>query len=191
MNKDIAWNIVIGIVSAVFIGGGAYVMMTGGLLNKADGNAGVATMEVSPAVEIDTTTSEKNGDDKLAKIKQNLQAEANNNKTMIQDGVTIEIKKEGEGAAITTGQTAVVHYTGMFPDGKIFDSSITRGETFPVQLGRNMVIAGWEKGIVGMKKGELRRLTIPPELGYGTQGAGGIIPPNATLVFDVELIEIR
>jgi FKBP-type peptidyl-prolyl cis-trans isomerase len=110
---------------------------------------------------------------------------------MDQDGVKVEIMQEGTGEGAKNGQTVVVHYTGMFTDGKVFDSSIPRGQPFPVKLGSGMVIQGWEKGLVGMKVGEKRRLTIPPELGYGAAGAGGIIPPNATLVFDVELLKIQ
>lgn len=104
----------------------------------------------------------------------------------------------GEGEAISAGQTAVVHYTGWLFDpeaedhkGTQFDSSVDRGQPFPFPLGAGRVIAGWDQGVEGMRVGEQRRLIIPPELAYGRRGAGRVIPPNATLVFDVELLDIR
>jgi FKBP-type peptidyl-prolyl cis-trans isomerase len=104
--------------------------------------------------------------------------------------VTIETLTPGKGDGAKDGDTIVVHYTGTLTDGKQFDSS--RGRTpFEVTLGQRRVIAGWEQGLQGMKVGEKRKLTIPPDLGYGARGAGGVIPPNATLVFEVELLEIR
>ena len=103
----------------------------------------------------------------------------------------IETTKEGTGAEITNGKTAVVHYTGKLTDGKVFDSSVSRGTPFEFPLGAGMVIKGWELGVLGMKVGEKRILTIPSELGYGERGAGGVIPPNATLIFEVELLGIK
>ena len=98
---------------------------------------------------------------------------------------------EGDGATAETGQQVVVHYTGWLTDGQKFDSSVDRNQPFDFALGRGMVISGWDEGVAGMKVGGKRRLTIPPQLGYGAQGAGGVIPPNATLVFEVELLETR
>lgn len=98
--------------------------------------------------------------------------------------------KEGDGAVAQKGQMATVHYTGWLTDGRKFDSSKDRNDPFEFALGRGMVIAGWDEGVQGMKVGGVRKLTIPPHLGYGARGAGGVIPPNATLVFEVELLGV-
>ena len=97
----------------------------------------------------------------------------------------------GTGDEATSGRQVDVHYTGWLTDGKKFDSSLDRGEPFSFALGGGQVIQGWDQGVVGMKVGGKRKLTIPPELGYGRQGAGGVIPPNATLVFEVELLAVH
>lgn len=99
--------------------------------------------------------------------------------------------KVGTGASPQKGQTAVVHYTGWLVDGKKFDSSKDRGQPFSFAIGRGQVIKGWDEGVATMKVGGTRKLVIPPDLGYGARGAGGVIPPNATLTFEVELLEIR
>lgn len=106
--------------------------------------------------------------------------------------------KAGQGPAISRGQAAAVHYTGWLfdpnaPDNKgtKFDSSLDRGQPFVFQVGAGQVIPGWDEGVAGMSVGQQRRLVIPPEMGYGASGAGGVIPPNATLVFDVELLGIQ
>ena len=97
----------------------------------------------------------------------------------------------GTGATPKPGQTAVVHYTGWLTDGKKFDSSVDRGTPFQFVVGQGRVIKGWDEGVSTMRVGGKRKLTIPPELGYGQRGAGGVIPPNATLIFEVELLEIK
>ena len=98
---------------------------------------------------------------------------------------------EGKGAAPKVGQTVDVHYTGWLTNGTKFDSSVDRGEPFSFVLGEGMVIKGWDEGLSTMKVGGKRKLTIPPTLGYGKRGAGGVIPPDATLIFDVELLEVK
>ncbi len=97
----------------------------------------------------------------------------------------------GTGDEAVTGKRVDVHYTGWLTDGTKFDSSVDRGKPFTFQLGAGMVIKGWDEGVAGMRVGGKRKLTIPPELGYGARGAGGVIPPGATLVFDVELLGVK
>ena len=97
----------------------------------------------------------------------------------------------GTGASPQPGQTVSVHYTGTLTNGAKFDSSRDRGQPFQFTLGAKQVIAGWDEGVAGMKVGGKRTLIIPPELGYGARGAGGVIPPNATLMFDVELLQVQ
>ena len=96
----------------------------------------------------------------------------------------------GDGALAEDGMTVAVHYTGWLTDGTKFDSSKDRNDPFAFPLGAGHVIKGWDEGVQGMKVGGVRKLTIPPQLGYGARGAGGVIPPNATLVFEVELLQV-
>src|SRR6188474_93175 len=105
-------------------------------------------------------------------------------------GLTYEDLEPGTGAAARAGQKAKVHYTGWLKNGQKFDSSLDRNDPFEFTLGAGMVIKGWDEGVAGMKKGGKRKLTIPSDLAYGPSGSPPKIPPNAPLVFDVELVEI-
>jgi peptidylprolyl isomerase len=110
-------------------------------------------------------------------------------------GLQITDGKVGTGATPKPGQTCVMHYTGWLYEngakGKKFDSSVDRGEPFEFPIGQKRVIAGWDEGVATMKVGGKRTLVIPPALGYGSRGAGGVIPPNATLIFEVELLDVK
>ena len=110
--------------------------------------------------------------------------------TTTDSGLQIEEVRVGDGDVATAGQFIRVHYTGWLTGGFKFDSSRDRDEPFEFPLGARNVIAGWDEGVQGMRVGGVRKLTIPPRLGYGARGAGGVIPPNATLVFEIELLDI-
>ena len=105
-------------------------------------------------------------------------------------GLIVEDINIGEGVAAAAGQKVTVHYTGWLTNGTKFDSSKDRNDPFVFPLGGGRVIKGWDEGVQGMKVGGKRKLTIPPALGYGSRGAGSVIPPNATLVFEVELLGV-
>ncbi|MBY0329008.1 FKBP-type peptidyl-prolyl cis-trans isomerase [Patescibacteria group bacterium] len=149
-----------------------------------------AIVQENPAVESyssveipDTVTSAPEITKPSATIKNNI---------TIKNGMTIETTKQGTGEAITNGKVASMLYTGMLDDGTVFDSTSKRDNTpFEFTLGVGQVIKGWDQGVLGMKVGEERTLVIPAELAYGSQGAGGVIPPNATLTFTVTLLAIK
>ena len=111
--------------------------------------------------------------------------------TTTASGLVIEEMTVGTGATAVAGKKVSVHYTGWLVDGTRFDSSKDRGDPFIFPLGKGHVIKGWDEGVAGMKVGGKRKLIVPAQLGYGSRGAGGVIPPNATLVFEVELLEVH
>ncbi len=116
---------------------------------------------------------------------------SNPNLKTLPSGLKYVDEKEGTGAEAEAGKAIYVHYSGYLPDGTMFDSSVKKGQVFPLTLGAGRVIKGWEEGIAGMKEGGKRKLLIPPALGYGSRGFGGSIPPNSDLVFDIELIKVQ
>ncbi|HTN74647.1 MAG TPA: FKBP-type peptidyl-prolyl cis-trans isomerase [Pirellulaceae bacterium] len=126
--------------------------------------------------------------------KDNDKVEANDNaakEVTTPSGLKYIELKEGDGASPAVGQTVVVHYTGWLTNGTKFDSSVDRKSPFKFPLGKGQVIAGWDEGVATMKVGGKRKLIIPPSLGYGARGAGGVIPPHAQLIFEVELLDIK
>ncbi|HEY3012158.1 MAG TPA: FKBP-type peptidyl-prolyl cis-trans isomerase [Gemmatimonadales bacterium] len=135
---------------------------------KPDRNSAVGAGGFSAALEVDTTAM-----------------------TKTPSGLRYQDVSTGQGAEATAGKTVSVHYTGWLPNGEKFDSSRDRNQPFGFTLGAGQVIAGWDEGVAGMKVGGRRKLVIPPDLGYGTAGAPPDIPPGATLVFDIELLNVR
>src|SRR5262245_45579481 len=120
-----------------------------------------------------------------------LEAGAQGDDVTTSSGLQYTDLRTWTGATAAAGQTVTVDYTGWLENGKKFDSSVDRGQPFSFPLGAGRVIKGWDEGVKGMKVGGKRKLTIPSMLGYGAQGAGGVIPPNSTLIFDIELLSVR
>ena len=114
-----------------------------------------------------------------------------NNTTTQPSGLIIEDVITGQGEGVKSGDTITIHYTGKLTDGTVFDSSVPRNDPFSTKIGVGRVIQGWDEGLLGMKVGGRRILTIPSELGYGARGAGAAIPPNAILIFELELFGIE
>lgn len=149
---------------AMVIGGGIYVFAT----KERTISANLPLQSASPSATIEDT------------------ATPNMNETL-----KIEDEVVGTGTEAVAGKSVTVNYVGTLTDGTKFDSSYDRNQPFTFNLGAGQVIKGWDEGVVGMKVGGKRKLTIPPSLGYGAQGAGSVIPPNATLVFEVELLKVE
>ena len=138
-----------------------------------------------------STSSSTSSTNTTAKATTTTTAPAAGNVQVLSGGVRAEDLKVGDGALAETGTNVTVHYTGWLTDGTKFDSSVDRGDPFKFRLGAGQVIRGWDEGVKGMRVGGKRKLTIPPDMGYGAAGAQGVIPPNATLVFDVELLDVK
>ena len=138
----------------------------------------------------DTSAKEEGAIAQAADDPQAQDTSQNPSMTITPSGLKIIDVQIGTGREALANTNVTVHYDGRLEDGKEFDSSRRRGQPFQFRLGAGQVIQGWDEGLVGMKEGGKRQLVIPPELGYGQQGAGGVIPPNATLVFDVELLRV-
>lgn len=115
----------------------------------------------------------------------------NKNAVTTESGLTYIITKQGDGEQVKAGQLVTVNYTGLLTNGAMFDSSITRNDPFSFTVGRGMVIKGWDEGLQKLKVGDHAVLTIPPSIGYGAAGAGGVIPPNATLIFIIEVLGVK
>jgi FKBP-type peptidyl-prolyl cis-trans isomerase len=156
----------------------------------------LATLLIAQASKTTSPAGKKTGDSKASNAQASAKTPAGPTKVSGQPVTTPsglqywEIKK-GTGPTAVNGKTVQVHYTGWLANGKEFDSSLDLGEPIEFVLGEGRVIKGWDEGIAGMKVGGKRQLRIPPELGYGTRGAPPTIPPNATLIFDVQLVAVK
>lgn len=198
-----------------FIGIVALVLSVPGQLRAEDSSATKAatgdaatppadTKAADPATPSTTTdqgkatsdNTSKTADDTTKDVKEKKKAKKKTAKTTPKKSKDVtELQKKdlkvGKGKEAKSGMKVTVHYTGWLTDGKKFDSSKDHGQPFSFTLGAHQVIEGWDKGVAGMKEGGKRRLTIPPTLGYGDRGAGDAIPPNATLIFEVELLTVE
>ncbi|MBY0471349.1 FKBP-type peptidyl-prolyl cis-trans isomerase [bacterium] len=152
-------------------------------------SAAPLAVHAEEAAQTETKTEKKDADT-TTKAKKAVKKASKGAKTMA-DGLKIEDLKVGTGTEAVSGKTVKVHYTGWLTNGTKFDSSLDRNEAFEFPLGAGRVIQGWDKGVAGMKVGGKRKLTIPPELAYGSRGAGPVIKPNSTLVFEVELLGVN
>ncbi|MEL6468465.1 MAG: FKBP-type peptidyl-prolyl cis-trans isomerase [Cyanobacteria bacterium J06623_4] len=154
-----------------------------------DSEQAIADRAVNAPAEQTETLVSQSADD-LLENPMTGDAAAEENVVTTDSGLQYVVIEEGDGASPQAGQRVFVHYVGTLEDGTKFDSSRDRGRPFDFTIGRGQVIKGWDEGVGLMKVGDRRKLIIPPELGYGARGAGGVIPPNATLIFDVELLRI-
>lgn len=196
MKKEIIQNLVLVFVFVAIVG------LTFNYVNQPSANQGVSDKNVE--VNVGQNEESKTNQSGASVDGSNLTVTANNGNVTVVDnknnkeeskmettGLKIETLKQGTGEGAKNNDLVSVHYTGTLVNGKKFDSSLDRGEPFQFTLGAGQVIKGWDQGVLGMKVGEKRKLTIPSSLGYGERGAGASIPPNADLIFEVEMIKIN
>lgn len=174
---------------------GLLLLVLAGMVSAAGcqkaGQPGVESPPSSPPSATAPQGGESEEGSEAVKAARKLGTPTDNPVVTTQSGLQHIDVKEGEGASAKAGQTAVVHYTGWLVDGTKFDSSLDKPQPFEFPLGAGRVIKGWDEGVAGMKPGGVRKLIVPPELGYGSRGAGNMIPPDATLIFEVQLLETR
>jgi peptidylprolyl isomerase len=188
LNREILISLIAVVVCSVFL-------ILSSLTNLGNEREAIASeLKSTPSTTIAelSTSNASDVSDRLIALDSKQENKPMNaeNAVTTPSGLQYVVVKEGDGATPSTGQTVTVHYTGTLEDGTKFDSSRDRNRPFDFKIGVGQVIKGWDEGVGSMKIGERRTLIIPPDLGYGERGAGGVIPPNATLIFDVELLKV-
>lgn len=159
--------------------------------NSQDASTEIQGQNTAPTTQIaDNSIANNSAANQQTNGQPSLLAQAGGHTVTTASGLQYEDLTVGQGQAPQPGQTVSVHYTGWLTNGQKFDSSVDRGQPFQFTLGAGEVIRGWDEGVASMKVGGKRKLVIPPGLGYGARGAGGVIPPNATLIFEVELLGV-